>query len=56
MNRPIIFKVLTTFDKELIHQNIAKLKKFNEDRDSTVFVIDHLPKEGIITRVSRCQT
>ena len=44
MNRPIIFKVLTTFDKELIHQNIAKLKKFNEDRDSKVFVTDHLPK------------
>ena len=44
MNRPIIFKVLTTFDKELIYQNIAKLKEFNEDRDSTVFVTDHLPK------------
>ena len=36
MNRSIIFKVLTTFDKELIYQNIAKLKKFNEDRDSKV--------------------
>ena len=44
MNRPIIFKVLTTFDKELIYQNIAKLKKFYEDRDSKVFVTDHLPK------------
>ena len=30
MNRPIIFKVLSTFDKELIYQNIAKLKEFYE--------------------------
>ena len=44
MNRLIIFKVLTTFDKEFIYQNIAKLKEFNEDGDSTVFVTDHLPK------------
>ena len=47
MNRPIIFKVLTTFDKEL-YQNIAKLKEFNEDRDSTVFVTDHLLTKGLL--------
>ena len=44
MNRPIIFEVLTNFDKELIYQNIAKLKEFNEDGDSTVFATDQIPK------------
>ena len=56
MNRPIIFKVLTTFDKELIYQNIAKLKKFIEDRDSKVFVIDNYQRSFIIKKRYYCQS
>ena len=41
---PIIAKVLTTFDKDLIFKNISKLKEYNENRGSEIFVTDHLPQ------------
>ena len=42
--RPIIAKVSTIFDKELIFKNISKVKEYNENRGSEIFVTDHLPQ------------
>ena len=42
--RPIIAKVLTAFDKDLIFKNRSKLKEYNENRGSEIFVTDHLPQ------------
>ena len=44
INQPVIVKVLTTFDKDIIFQNAAKLRSYNESRDSPVYITDHLPK------------
>ena len=43
--RPIIIvKVLTTFNVDIIFQKAAKLKNYNEGRDSPVFITDYLLK------------
>ena len=42
--RPIIAKVLTTFGKDLIFKNISKLKEYNENWGSQIYVTDHLPQ------------
>ena len=43
-NRPTIFKVSKVFDKDFIYENISKLKDYNNDRTSTVFITEHFPK------------
>ena len=40
----LFVKVLTTFDKDIIFQNAAKPRSYNESRDSPVYTTDHLPK------------
>ena len=42
--RPIIFKVSTVFDKDIIYENMSKLENYHNDRASTVFITEHLPK------------
>ena len=42
--RPIIFKVSTVFKNDIIYENMSKLKNYNDDRASTVFITEHLPK------------
>ena len=42
--RPIIFKVSMVFEKDIISENMSKLKNYNNDRASTVFITEHLPK------------
>ena len=41
---PILLKVSTVFEKDIIYENISKLKNYNDDRASTVFITEHLPK------------
>jgi len=42
--RPIIVKVMTAFDKDKIYENVKKLKQYNDESNSTVYITDHLPK------------
>ena len=44
INRPIIVKLLTKFDKDKIFKNINRLKQYNDERKSRIFITDHLPK------------
>ena len=42
--RPIIFKISTVFDKDIIYENISPLKDYNNYRASTVFITELLLK------------
>ena len=42
--RPIIFKVSTVFEKDIIYENMSELKNYNDDRVSTVFITKNLSK------------
>ena len=42
--RPITFKVSTIFENHDIYESMSKLKNYNNDRASTVFITQHLPK------------
>ena len=44
ITRPIIVKLLTSFDKDKIFKNINRLKQYNDERKSRIFIMDHLPK------------
>ena len=50
--RPIIFKVSMVFEKDIIFENISKLKDYNNDRASTVFITEHLSKSFYVKTVS----
>ena len=43
VTRPIIVKVLTAFDKSIICENV-NLKAYNDGKENTAFITDHLPK------------
>ena len=42
--RPIIIKLLSTYDKDKLYGNISKLKAYNKNRATPIFITEHLPK------------
>ena len=55
MNRPIIFKLASNYDKQLVMNSLKHLKVYNEARlndnpDATkIYVSEHLPKPLLST-------
>ena len=44
ITRPIIVNLLAKFDKDKIFKNINRLKQYNNQTKSRLFITDHLPK------------
>ena len=42
--RPIIIKLLSGYDKDKLYENISKLKAYNKNRATPIFITEHLPK------------
>ena len=36
--------MLSTYDKDMLYENIFKLKACNENRETPIFITEHLPK------------
>ena len=44
VTRPIIVKSLSTYDKDMLYENIFKLKAYNKNRVTSIFITEHLLK------------
>ena len=44
--RPIIVKLLSTYNKDKLYENISKLKVYNKNRATSIFITEHLPKRS----------